>query len=233
MRARKLIFGLLLSALSALLALALAEAGLRLWMGIADENPAEVRHKLERSRRASLAEASRGAFSLMGLVEPSEFQDIVYELKPKLDGTFRGQPVRTNSFGMRGPECTLRRQPDTFRIAGLGDSHMFGWGVGQDETYMHLVEERLNASPAGARRGRRYELLNFAVPGYNTVMEVATYEHRAMAFAPDLVLLHFVGNDFGLPHFMQLPRAQEPGLHLYLADFLHARFAPPGEDPDL
>jgi hypothetical protein len=233
MRGKKLIFGLLLAAFSALLALVLAEAGLRLWMGIADENPAEVRHKLERSRRASLSAASRGAFSLMGLVEPSEFEDMVYELKPKLDGSFRDRPVRTNSFGMRGPECTLSRPPNTFRIAGLGDSHMFGWGVGQDETYMHLVEERLNAAAAAAAGGRRYELLNFAVPGYNTVMEVATYEHRAKAFAPDLVLLHFVGNDFGLPHFMQLPRGQEPGLHLYLADFLRARFAPPDEDPDL
>jgi len=233
MRAKKVIYGLLVAALSALAALAVVEIGLRLWMGIADENPTEVRHKLERSRRTSLAEASRGAFSLMGLVEPSEFEDIVYELKPKLDGTFRGRPVRTNSLGMRGEECSLRKPSQVYRVAGLGDSHMFGWGVGQDETYMHLVEQRLNASAAMARGGRRYELLNFAVPGYNTVMEVATYEHRAMAFAPDMVLLHFVGNDFGLPHFMQLPRGHEPGVHLYLADFLRARFAPPDEDPDL
>jgi hypothetical protein len=233
MPAKKLIYGLLLAALSALLALVVVEAGLRLWMGIADENPAEVRHKLERSRRASLAEASRGAFSLMGLVEPSEFEEVVYELKPRLDGTFRDRPVRTNSFGMRGEECSLRKPPQVFRVAGIGDSHMFGWGVGQDETYMHLVEQRLNDSAAAARGERRYELLNFAVPGYNTVMEVATYEHRAMAFTPDMVLLHFVGNDFGLPHFMQLPRSREPGVHLYLADFLRARFAPPDEDPDL
>src|ERR1700720_4973705 len=100
MPAKKLIFGLLLAALSALLALAVAEVGLRLWMGLADENPAEVRHKLERSRRASLAEGSRGAFSLMGLGEPGEVEEVVYELKPRLDGNFRGRPVRTNSFGM-------------------------------------------------------------------------------------------------------------------------------------
>src|SRR6202051_2278178 len=108
MPAKKLIYGLLLAALSALLALVVVEAGLRLWMGIADENPAEVRHKLERSRRASLGEASRGAFSLMGLGEPSEVGEGVYELKRRLDGTFRDRPVRTNSFGMRGEEHTLR-----------------------------------------------------------------------------------------------------------------------------
>jgi GDSL-like Lipase/Acylhydrolase family len=230
---KRLVFRGVLVALSALLALAVAELGLRLWMGIADENPTEVRHKLERSRRVSLAAADRGAFSLMGLVEPSEFEDIVYELKPRLDGTFRGRPVRTNAFGLRGGDCALRKPAGTYRIAGLGDSHMFGWGVGQDETYMSLVERRLNAGAAAARSGRRYELLHLGVPGYNTVMEVSTCEHRALAFDPDLVLLHFVGNDFGLPHFMQRPRGQEPGLHLYLADFLHARFAPPDEDPDL
>jgi hypothetical protein len=118
-------------------------------MGIADD-PAEVRHKLERSRRASLAEASRGAFSLMGLVEPSEFEDVVYELKPRLDGTFRGRPVRTNSLGLGGAGWSPRQPQHVFRVAGLGDSHMFGWGVGQDETYMHLVEQRLNASAAAA-----------------------------------------------------------------------------------
>jgi hypothetical protein len=231
--AKKLVFSLVLVVLSVVVALAVAEVGLRMWMGIADENPAEVRHQLERSRRVSLAEADRGAFSLMGLVEPSEFDDIVYELKPRLDGTFRGRPVRTNGFGLRGDECTLRKPAKTFRIVGIGDSHMFGWGVGQNETYMHLAEQRLNAGAAAEPGGRHYELLNFGVPGYNTVMEVATYEHRAMEFQPDLVLLHFVGNDFGLPHFMQTPRGQEPGLHLYLIDFLRARFSPPDEDPDL
>src|ERR1700761_3409031 len=132
MSGKRFLFGLLLIAGSAALALAVAEAGLRVWMGVKDEDPAELRHRLERSRRGSLAEADRGAFSLMGLVEPSEFQDIVYELKPRLDGTFRGQPVRTNGFGLRGDECTLQKPPHTFRIVGLGDSHMFGWGVGQE-----------------------------------------------------------------------------------------------------
>ena len=48
---------------------------------------------------------------------------------------------------------------------------MFGWGVGEGEPYLEIVERRLNER---AQPGRRYEVLNFAAPGYNIVILACT-----------------------------------------------------------
>jgi hypothetical protein len=247
MPARTRTYRLILIGFSALLALAVAEVGLRYHYTLPGERPQDLALELARSERLPLA-AADARFSLLGLVRASADRDVVYELKPNLTGTFRGQPVHTNSFGLRGHETTLAKPPGTFRIAGLGDSNMFGWGVAQGEEYLALLEGRLNragsAAPqgqekehaAGQRAGaprenspaaRRFEVLNFAVPGYNGWMEAATFERRAAAFSPDLVILHFVGNDFDLPHFMQPPESLRG--RSFLVDFFRTRF---GREPE-
>ncbi len=138
---------------------------------------------------------------------PSRWPDVVYELRPGLRGLFHGQPLSTNSHGMRGPETPLAKPPGVYRIAGLGDSQMFGWGVADEEVYLRRLEVLLNERARAAGDPRRFETLNFAVPGYNAAMEVATFEHKALAFSPDLVVVHFVRNDLEAPHFAKPPRS--------------------------
>jgi len=144
--------------------------------------------------------------SLRGLIHPSKFTDIVYELKPNMRGVFLEKSLSTNQFGMRGRDTTLRKPAGVIRIAGLGDSVMFGWGVEHENAYLSVVEDRLRNS------GHDVEVLNFAVPGYNTAMEVATFHHRAMAFDPDIVVIHFVSNDLDVPHFMYRAKANQDSL---------------------
>lgn len=198
---------------SLLLSLGAAEVGLRLYEAWRLASGGTLRDQLERSRRTSLDHAGAGgSFRLGGLVQPSYHGELVFELKPRLDGYFKGGTLRTNSWGFRGPELELEKRPGTRRIVGLGDSFMFGWGVNQDETYLVLLEEALNA-----RGGPRFEVLNLAVPGYNTTMEVEAFATKGVAFEPDLVLIHFFLNDVGLPYFMQEPRekpAERQGLYL-------------------
>lgn len=225
MAKKKLLPRLALAFVATLLSLGGAEAGLRLFFGAGIETEQDLRERLEASRQAGLGEG----ISLFGLVQASDHQDIVYQLKPNLDGTFRGQPIHTNHAGFRGRDYPIAKTPGTVRIVGLGDSHMFGWGVGQEEVYLDRLEETLNA--AGPTR---YEVLNFAAPGYNTTMEAATLEHRALAYDPDWVVLHFVGNDFGLPHFLQPPReAGADPRHWYLVSLLKALLGPPPRDTDM
>ncbi len=107
-------------------------------------------------------------------------------------------------------------------MVGLGDSHMFGWGVAQDETYLAVLERLLNEA---SRSEPRWEVLNFAAPGYNTGMEVATLEHRALAFDPDVIVVHFTGNDFWPPHFVQAARGVAPS-QWYLVEILRGVFTP-------
>lgn len=206
---------------SILLALLLAEGGLRLYFG--SREPDDFEAALRDARNVPRT----GALALGQIVQASRYPDVVYELRPGLDGTFRGQTLRTNSLGLRGAREYAREKPaGTFRVVGLGDSNAFGWGVGEGEPYLQILEKRFGDA------GRPFEALNFGAPGYNAAMEVATYEHRAAALDPDLVIVHFIGNDFGLPHFLQAPEEARAPTRSYLWELLQARFGSKQDEVD-
>ncbi len=231
---RRIVFRLLVVLATIAATLALAEGVLRLYIRAKGDDSGDVRSILAKSANTSVADNAEhgGKFSLSGLVKASPFPDVVYELKPNVSGTFRGKSLRTNAQGLRGSrDYPTPKSAGTFRIAGLGDSVMFGWGVGEGEPYLEIVEREL------AARGRPADVLSFAVPGYNTSLEVAAFEHRALPFSPDLVVLHFIGNDFGLPHFLRRPdaplsRGGAPSKWL-LVELLKMRFTPPSPDDEV
>jgi hypothetical protein len=61
-----------------------------------------------------------------------------------------------------------------------------------------LLEKELNARPPSKAK---FEVWNLAVPGYNSVQEVATFAAKADSIRPDLVIVNWVGNDMDLPNF--------------------------------
>lgn len=141
-----------------------------------------------------------GNISLRGIVQSHSSDSIIYTLRPNLDLTFVRARVRTNSCGMRSPERPITKAPGVFRIALLGDSFAFGWGVAQDKIFAQRLEDSLNRISRGTPR---FEVLNFGVPGYSTFQEVALFEERGLDFSPDAVLVYFVQNDFGMPFFIR------------------------------
>jgi hypothetical protein len=86
----------------------------------------------------------------------------------------------TNEYGMKnGPVRTGTR-----RIALLGDSFVEGFGLDNDRTAAHRLEELL---------GPPYQVLNFGVSGYfSTIDEVALFDNFAKFFAPEVAVLFFV-----------------------------------------
>lgn len=137
---------------------------------------------------------------LRDLINPDPKDNIIYDLRANLDTTFQKVSVKTNSFGMRSPEVTVKKPASTYRIALLGDSFAFGWGVEQDKTFAHRLESNLNRIANGKIK---FEVLNFGVPGYSTFQEVEKFKVRGVCFKPDAVLIYFVQNDFGLPFFIR------------------------------
>ncbi|MEN9785917.1 MAG: hypothetical protein RLZZ299_1181, partial [Pseudomonadota bacterium] len=97
------------------------------------------------------------------------------------DGTrFR---VRTNADGLR-TTLARARTPGIGRLAFLGDSTAFGWGVDEGGTFADGLATRLR------ERGLAdVEVLNAAQPGYSTVQAVRLYEEVVESYAPDLVVL--------------------------------------------
>lgn len=154
---------------------------------------------------------------MAAIIDVSDNLDLVFELRPHLDMKFGHRILRTNKHGMRSDvDHSLEKPADTVRVIGLGDSGMFGWGVDQGEEYMAVLERLLNERGDG----RRYEVLNLAVPGYNTHLEVESLAHKGLRFSPDIVILGWCENDYQLPFFMleaeDFTRRDISFLHVYL-----------------
>lgn len=201
-----------LMAVSIIVSLLLAEAAVRVYF--------RLNHRSIYQQSAQRRSPDGSHFVLKDIIAPSDNPRLIYELIPNRRGVFFGKPYRTNSSGMRGPGTVVVKPEGVWRIAALGDSTMFGWGVKQEETYVSVLQEALNA----AGDSKRYEVLNFAIPGYNTAMEAEFYKTRAAAFSPDLILIQFDINDLALPNFVLDP----PGLltleRSYLAALINSLF---------
>jgi hypothetical protein len=142
---------------------------------------------------------SQGAVVSLGhMLRHSPHERIVFELIPDLDVVFMGNRVRTNAQGWRDGPYSLAKPPGTVRVAGIGDSVMFGWGVAEAERYTDRLEDELNLHYPD----RRWEVMTFAAPGYNLVMELEVLRRYALAYEPDVVLYGFVANDACLPNFV-------------------------------
>ncbi len=138
-----------------------------------------------------------GSVSLRSIIEPNVSDDIIYTLRPNLNVKFQGVPVRTNSFAMRGPETTLEKPADTYRIMLLGDSFAFGWGVNEEESFARLLEKKLSEQTQ-----KKVEVLNFGTPGYSTFQEVSHFLSTGINFSPNAVLVFYIENDNQPPFFI-------------------------------
>jgi len=79
---------------------------------------------------------------------------------------------------------------EAFKIVGLGDSIMYGVWLPAAETYLEQARQML-----AGRSARPVEVLNLAVPGYNTLQEEVTFAELGERLRPDLVLVHYWVDD--------------------------------------
>lgn len=164
---------------------------------------------------------------LVELLRRASHRDIVYELHRDLDCTFQGVNVKTNSHGYRGPERPLRKPARGFRVLGLGDSVLFGWGVAREDSGLARLEQRL----AERLPGRPVDTINTGVPGYNTAMQAQVLASRGLAFEPDVVLVDFVDNDLELPNFLLAPTDYWRLDHCFLYDLARRVYRSSWIDP--
>jgi lysophospholipase L1-like esterase len=125
-----------------------------------------------------------------------------------------GVPVSVNRLGLRDRELAVPKPAGTVRILGVGDSVTFGYGVRLEETYLKVVEDRLNA---GARGGVRYEVVNAGVEERGLDGYYQTLRALAPVLEPDLVLVGIVLNDIQRYDDLESPpppgeAALDPGL---------------------
>jgi lysophospholipase L1-like esterase len=128
---------------------------------------------------------------------------------------FRPEYETTESFnsrGVRGPEYSLRKPSDEYRIVILGDSFTEGYSVEFEELFSEILKRRLNE-----QAGRRFEVINLGVGGYSTDQELLLYQTEGRKYHPDLTVLMFHDNDIwfnGQARYGPWGRGYKPLFHL-------------------
>jgi lysophospholipase L1-like esterase len=99
--------------------------------------------------------------------------------------------VKLNSLGFRGPEVSLK-DGNEYRILVIGDSHVYGQGVADDELMTTVLEKKL----AQSRASCSYTVINMGVRAYSTNNELALLKKTGLPLDPDHVIVFFFINDF-------------------------------------
>jgi hypothetical protein len=107
--------------------------------------------------------------------------------------------VSENSLGYREREIALKAE-GVYRIALIGDSFAWGQGIEQSSRMSDRLEVLLN------RTGRRFEVLNFGLPGTHTRDHIEALRATVLPLQPDFVLLQWYFNDLEGPDAVERPR---------------------------
>src|SRR5215471_16158471 len=98
-----------------------------------------------------------------------------------------GRRIRINSKGFVGGEFADVKPAGIYRVFAVGDSCTFGgdWDV----NYSVFLDKILNAD------GRRYEVINAGVEGYNSEYALGRIRDDILKYDPDLVTIYIGWND--------------------------------------
>jgi lysophospholipase L1-like esterase len=107
--------------------------------------------------------------------------------KPDSSAHLMGVDVEINSDGFRDIEYAIERD-EKRRIAVLGDSLTFGWGVKKEETFEVLLEAMLS-------KQQPTEMINFGHGNYNTEQQVNLFREKGLKYKPDSVVVFYFIND--------------------------------------
>ena len=118
---------------------------------------------------------------------PSDNPVLMWEYRPDA----QHKRIRTNNFGLRGPDVSLQRDPSRLRVAFLGDSVTLGYGMEEKDIFIKVFERALSR-----RTGREIETLNFGVDGYSTLQIAELLRAKVVKFKPDHVVYTMCLNDF-------------------------------------
>lgn len=110
-----------------------------------------------------------------------------WEMIPSRDHYTYLERVRVNSLGLRGDDLKAKL-PGELRVLCLGDSLIYGQGVGEDDTLPAALE-------AALPREARPVVVNGGLRAYATHQELGLLEELGESIAADVVLLCWYWND--------------------------------------
>jgi lysophospholipase L1-like esterase len=112
--------------------------------------------------------------------------------------------ITTNRDGLR-TRLSKDRTANTYRIALMGDSTIFGWGVEDGESIAAAAERQLHEQGF-----THVEVLNGGQPGYSTGMAGWLFNEALAAYQPDLTIVFVSMHDFNRTLISDIERVRGP-----------------------
>ncbi len=165
-------------ALASLIGLLVAEVAVRVWAPRIEARPRYAGEVLS---------ATQGAAGTRRLIPGSTL-----EIRLGAPEDERVVLHRVGPHGWRGKPFAPRKPEGAVRIGCVGDSNVFGWGVGDDDTWPARLERELNSRSSAPN----VEVLNLGVPNLDAEEKAWLVEHLAFELDCDLLLVALHFDDF-------------------------------------
>ncbi len=99
--------------------------------------------------------------------------------------------TKLNEMGCRDKDWSVDKPEGVRRIAFVGDSFAYGWGINNvADRFTDIIQARLNQ-----QRPHRTEVMNVAKPGWGTQQQVEPIEDMIDRYHVDEIVLCYVPND--------------------------------------
>ena len=135
-------------------------------------------------------------FGVQGNYTVSQYPKEMFDVSAvtKLNSNFKGEfaksevygDIEINSKGLRDIERSYEKETGIYRILGLGDSHAFGHGLPLKDSYLSLLEMKLQN-----KLGYHLEVIKAGSPGLGPKDYLSILEQEGVKYNPDLILVSF------------------------------------------
>lgn len=119
-----------------------------------------------------------------GVVRYKPDQQGIYRVKNEIESKFR---INANGWNSKYKQYEVKKNPDKYRIAIIGDSYIAGYQVDYRESVAELLESKL---------GDATEVYRFGIDGAPLSQYLEMLRKEVLKFSPDLLIVNVVHNDF-------------------------------------
>jgi hypothetical protein len=135
------------------------------------------------------------------LLQGVEGKKYYYELIPSIKKTLEGVTYQVNDYGLRDNKEKFSKNPEAYHILAMGCSMTFGVGVNYEDTYVSILEDKLNDYYRS--EGRKFQVWNGGVPARSLEQIIGAFEQKTSPLNPDMLILGFFIDTFIRPswHF--------------------------------
>ncbi len=108
----------------------------------------------------------------------------VNRIKNEIEENFQ---INENGWNSRYTKYELKKDPDKFRVAVIGDSYIAAFQIDHNRSMSEKLEDRL---------GKNAEVYRFGIDGAPMSQYLHMLRHEVVKYQPDMVVVNIVHNDF-------------------------------------